>query len=215
MLILLLTIWRVQMLEQVISILVSFPNGERWNLRNTGGPAKRYEMWMAISGAMCEFAGLGRNRTLSDVIVCWTYTMTNPARGMDYARLYSSIGNPVQDKSCGAESEWRGPQERPCPDCREDTSSQTESLESHGAQGCNPDKLLRSFGDKCARYLLGEGGRCVADNFFASPLPTIRQYSCTSKVAKRPGTQSFRQLSRRTRTRHECHWFSWSFSRTC
>jgi len=85
------------MLELVISILVSFPNGERWNLRNTGGPAKRYEVWMAISGVMCEFAGLGRNRTLSDVIVCWTYTMTDPARGMGYARLYSSIGNSVQE----------------------------------------------------------------------------------------------------------------------
>jgi len=72
MLILLLTIWRVQMLEQVISILDSFPNGARWNL-------------------ISEFAGLGRNRTLRDVIVCWTYTMTDPARGMGYARLYSSI----------------------------------------------------------------------------------------------------------------------------
>ena len=81
------------MLEQVISILVSFPNGARWNLRNTGGPAKRLEMWMA----MCEFVKLGRNRTLTDVIVCWTYTLTDPARSIDYARLYSSIGNPVQE----------------------------------------------------------------------------------------------------------------------
>jgi len=54
-------------------------------------------MWMAISGAMCKFAGLGMNRTLSDVIVSWIYTMTDPARGMGYARLYSSIGKPVQE----------------------------------------------------------------------------------------------------------------------
>jgi len=60
-------------------------------------PAKRYKMWMAISGAMCKFAGLDRNWTLSDVIVCWTYTMTDPARSIGYARLYSSIGNPVQE----------------------------------------------------------------------------------------------------------------------
>ena len=97
MLILKFPVWRVQMLDQVISILVSFPNGARWNLRNIGGPAKRYEMWMAITSAMCEFAGLGRNRPLKDIIVCWTYTMTDPARGMGYARLYSSIGNPVQE----------------------------------------------------------------------------------------------------------------------
>jgi len=54
-------------------------------------------MWMAISGAMCKFAGLGRNRTLSDVIVCWTYTINDPARGMSYARVYCSIGNLVQE----------------------------------------------------------------------------------------------------------------------
>jgi len=65
--------------------------------RNTGGPAQRYEMWMAISGAVSKFAGLGRHRTLSDVIVCWTYTMTDPTHGMGFARLYSSIGNPVQE----------------------------------------------------------------------------------------------------------------------
>ena len=52
---------------------------------------------MAISGAMCKFAGLGRNRTLSDVIVCWTYTINDPARGMSYARVYCSIGNLVQE----------------------------------------------------------------------------------------------------------------------
>jgi len=60
-------------------------------------------MWMAISGAMCEFAGLGRNRTLRDVIVCCTYTVTDPARGMGYARLYSSIGNPVQEAKAVAQ----------------------------------------------------------------------------------------------------------------
>jgi len=54
-------------------------------------------MWMVITSAMCEFVGLGRNRTLKDVIVCWTYAMTDPARGMGYARLYSSIGNPVKE----------------------------------------------------------------------------------------------------------------------
>ena len=58
-------IWRVQMLDQLISILVSFPNGAKWNLRNTGGPAKRSEMWMAITSAMCEFAGLGSDKTIS------------------------------------------------------------------------------------------------------------------------------------------------------
>jgi len=142
MLILLLTIWRVQMLEQVISILVSFPNGARRNLCNTGGPAKRYEMWMAISGAMCKFAGLGRNRTLRDVIVCWTYTMTDPARGMGYARLY-----------------------------RADTSSKTESLESHGAQGGNPVRQLHSFGVKCARCRVGEGA--VSQNFFCEPVTDV------------------------------------------
>ena len=57
------------------------------------------------------------------------------------------------------------PQEWPCPDCRIDTSSKTESLESHGAQGGNPDRLICSFGDKCARCLVGEGGRSVTDNF--------------------------------------------------
>jgi len=96
-------IWRVQMLDQLISILVSFPNGAKWNLRNTGGPAKRYEMWMAITSAMCEFAGLGRNRPLKDIIVCWTYTMTDPARGMGYARLYSSIAT-----LCRRQKLWRG-----------------------------------------------------------------------------------------------------------
>ena len=102
-------IWRVQMLDQLISILVSFPNGAKWNLRNTGGPAKRYEMWMAITSAMCEFAGLGRNRPLKDIIVCWTYTMTDPARGMGYARLYSSIGNPVQEAKAVARMQKDSP----------------------------------------------------------------------------------------------------------
>jgi len=46
---------------------------------------------------MCKLMGLGRHQTLSDVIVCWTYTMTDPTHGMGYARLYSSIGNPVQE----------------------------------------------------------------------------------------------------------------------
>jgi len=124
MFILLLTVWRVQMLEEVISILVSFPNGERWNLRNTGSPAKRYEMWMVISGVMCEFAGLGRNRTLSHVIVCWTYTMTDPARGMGYARLYSSIGNSVQEAKVVARkvSGWARK------NCPAQTAEQTQSV---------------------------------------------------------------------------------------
>ena len=86
-----------------------FSEWSKVNLRNTGGPAKRYEMWMAISGVMCEFAGLGRNRTLSDVIVCWTNTMTDPARGMGYARLYSSIGNPVQEAKAVARKVSAGP----------------------------------------------------------------------------------------------------------
>ena len=54
-----------------------FSEWSKVNLRNTGGPAKRYEMWMAITSAMCEFAGLGMNRPLKDIIVCWTYTMTD------------------------------------------------------------------------------------------------------------------------------------------
>ena len=172
MLILLLTIWRVQMLEQVISILVSFPNGARRNLCNTGGPAKRYEMWMAISGAMCKFAGLGRNRTLRDVIVCWTYTMTDPARGMGYARLY-----------------------------RADTSSKTESLESHGAKKGNPVRQLRSFGVKCARCRVGEGGRSVTEFF----LRARHQHFGSIPEHQKWRTQRFRQLSRRTRTHHKCH----------
>ena len=69
----------------------------------TGGPAKRSEMWMAITSAMGEFAGLGRNRPLKDIIVCWTYTMTDPARGMGYARLYSSIAT-----LCRRQKLWRG-----------------------------------------------------------------------------------------------------------
>jgi len=118
-------------------------------------------------------------------------------------------------ESCGAESKWRGPQEQPCPDCKADTSSKTESLESHGAKKGNPVRQLRSFGVKCARCRVREGGRSVAEFFFANPPPTFRQHSWTSQVAERPGTQPFRQLSRRTRTHHKCHWFSWSFSRTC
>ena len=58
---------------------------------------------LAITSATCEFAGLGRNRPLKDIIVCWTYTMTDPARGMGYARLYSSIAT-----LCRRQKLWRG-----------------------------------------------------------------------------------------------------------
>jgi hypothetical protein len=91
------------MINMVVSLLLSFPKGAMWNLRNTGPPGKKHhEIWMAVVRVMVEFAGLGRDWSLSDVIVCWNYTMNNPSRGMAYARLYTKIGNPVQEASAVA-----------------------------------------------------------------------------------------------------------------
>jgi len=59
---------------------------------------------MAIVGAMVESAGLGRNRSLNDVIVSWNYIMTDPVREMAYAPLYNKNGNLVQEAAVSARS---------------------------------------------------------------------------------------------------------------
>ena len=187
MLILLLTIWRVQMLELVISILVSFPNGERWNLRNTGGPGKRYEMWMAISGAMCEFAGLGMNRTLTDVIVSWIYTMTDPARGMGYARLYSSIGNPVQEAKAVAQkvSGWAR-KNSPA-----QTAKQTQAAKLKTWNHLVPREVILT--DYYAHLVtnvqgvLWEKVGAVLQTVFCEPATDVSAAFLNIKVGKRPG----------------------------
>jgi len=59
---------------------------------------------MAIVGAMVKSAGLGRNRSLNDVIVSWNNIMTDPVREMAYAPLYNKNGNPVQEAAVSARS---------------------------------------------------------------------------------------------------------------
>jgi len=49
------------------------------------------------SEVRCWICGVGQAPVPFDVIVCLTYIMTDPTRGMAYARLYSPIGNPVQE----------------------------------------------------------------------------------------------------------------------
>jgi len=144
MLISLLTIWCVRMLDMVISMLVGFPNGARWNLRNAQHRGSCPTLRNVDGDQRCgeQICGVGQAPDPE-----WRDCLLDLYHDRPHARygLRTSIQFHWQPcaggQSCGAESEWWGPQE-PCG--APQTAEQTQAAKMKAWNHKVPRKVILS-----------------------------------------------------------------------